>query len=455
MRTERRASNVALIALSATILLWPALWNGYPLVFADTGTYLSQAIERYAGWDRPIFYSLFLLPLHLTLTTWPVIAAQALLVAHTLHLVRRALLPDVAAAWLLPATAFLAVATALPWFASQLVPDIFAALLVLVLTLLALVPDRLSRVETIWLVLFAAFMIAAHLSHLLLAACLATALLSLRGWFGATPIGWRGITAVLAPLVLAIIALASVNAVAFGRVSISPYGNVFLLARMIYDGPAMETLRRECPQARWRLCASVEKFPALTDDFLWRADGPVAEAGGAKRVSAEADAIITATMRTEPGAELSAMLNNTLRQLTRFATGDGLQPWPTTVTPVIARDFPAAEAARYQAARQTRGMLIIPPWLQWCHEVVAVLGVIACCAELPRALRGRDVAAGFAFAALLALLCNAAITGALSGPHDRYQSRIMWLPPLIALVIAARRAQPAALSFHARIALGG
>jgi hypothetical protein len=35
---------------------------------------------------------------------------------------------------------------------------------------------------------------------------------------------------------------------------------------------------------------------------------------------------------------------------------------------------------------------------------------------------------------LLALLGNAAITGGLSGPHDRYQSRIMWLAPLTALL---------------------
>ena len=44
----------------------------------------------------------------------------------------------------------------------------------------------------------------------------------------------------------------------------------------------------------------------------------------------------------------------------------------------------------------------------------------------------RHRSGGFAAAALLALLANAAITGGLSGPHDRYQSRIMWLPPLIA-----------------------
>ena len=48
------------------MLLWPAVWNGYPIVFADTGTYLAQAIHRFAGWDRPVFYSMFMLPLHAT-----------------------------------------------------------------------------------------------------------------------------------------------------------------------------------------------------------------------------------------------------------------------------------------------------------------------------------------------------------------------------------------------------
>ena len=131
MRTDERPANAAPILLSAAVLLWPALWNGYPLVFSDTGTYLSQAIEHYLGWDRPVFYSLFLLPLHMTLTTWPVIVVQALLVTHTLHLVRRALLPQVSGWWLLPCVGFLSVATALPWFASQLMPDIFTPLLVL------------------------------------------------------------------------------------------------------------------------------------------------------------------------------------------------------------------------------------------------------------------------------------------------------------------------------------
>ena len=41
-------------------------------------------------------------------------------------------------------------------------------------------------------------------------------------------------------------------------------------------------------------------------------------------------------------------------------------------------------------------------------------------------------------AGALALLVNAAVTGGLSMPHDRYQSRIMWLPPLVLLLSLPR-----------------
>src|SRR4051794_26917014 len=186
MATDGRSFAVVLIGLAATLLLWPAFWNGYPLVFADTGTYLSQAIQRYAGWDRPIFYSLFLLPLHLTLTTWPAIAAQALLVAYVLDLLRRLLLPTAPAWWLLPLAAAMAVATALPWFAAQLMPDVFTGLLVIVLALLIRVPQRLPSRERGWLVVLATFLIAVHQSHVPLALVMLLVLLPLRRRLGAT-----------------------------------------------------------------------------------------------------------------------------------------------------------------------------------------------------------------------------------------------------------------------------
>jgi hypothetical protein len=422
------------VPAAAALLLWPALWNGYPIVFADTGTYLSQAVHRYAGWDRPVFYSLFMLALHWTVTLWPVVIAQALLTAWILRLVCRSLLPGLKPAAFVGGVGLLAVGTWLPWTVSELMPDVFTPLLALVICLLAAAPERLSATERMVLTGLAALMIASQQSSVPLAFGL-TAIL----WLAARSLARRGgrLLALAAAPVLAIVALCSMNLAAHGRFAVSPFGNVFLLARVIYDGPGMAALRAGCPASHWRLCPFLDRFPATSDEFLWTDSSPLNLAGGPKAVSADADAIIRAALYASPRAEFRAALANTAEQLARFASGDGLQPWPAQVSPWIARDFPAREAAAYAAASQQAGTLAVPPFLACLHIVVALGGVAVCLVLLPLTLVRRTPAAGLLLAVLVTLPLSAAVTGALSTPHDRYQSRIMWLEPFAAAVSLA------------------
>jgi len=417
------------------LLLWPAAVNGYPLVFSDTGTYLSQAIQRYVGWDRPPFYSIFMLPLHMTVTTWPVIAVQALIAAHMMHLVRRVLRPELHDLWLVPFAAVIAVASPLPVLVSELMPDLFTSLMVLAIAVLVLTPERLSRIERIWLIGFSAFCMAVHLSNLPLGLGLLLLLLPFRnrlGAAGATGPAWLGVVA--AAPILATAALIGVNAAAHGIPSPAPFGNVFLLARVLYDGPGMDVLARDCPQPGWRLCFWRGGFPSNADAFLWNPRSPLYQAGGPKQVSTEADGIIAAALREHPRRELGALVGDGMRQLALFRTGDGLQPWPGTVTPWIDRDFPPFERAAYRRARQTEGHPVLPWWMPGLQAAASLAALAACLALLPCALRRRSPIAGFIVAVVAALLANAFITGGLSGPHPRYQSRLMWLPTLLALL---------------------
>jgi uncharacterized membrane protein YeaQ/YmgE (transglycosylase-associated protein family) len=73
------------------------------------------------------------------------------------------------------------------------------------------------------------------------------------------------------------------------------------------------------------------------------------------------------------------------------------------------------------------------------HKSAAIGAVAGMLALLPGFLRRRDAMAGVIVAVLAGLVGNAAITGALSGPHDRYQSRVMWLPVCALLLATARR----------------
>ena len=437
--------------MAVLMLCWPAIWNGYPIVFADTGTYLSQAIHHYAGWDRPIFYSLFMLPLHATVTTWPVVIVQALLTAWVLHLVCRVLVPDLTTLAFVAVVAGLSLGTWLPWMVCELMPDVFTPLLPLVLCVLALAPQRVSGRERVVLAALGAFMIASQLSSLLLWCGLALLLGGLRcrcqqsrGWpvqdrprHRTKPDADFAKFTSLMPPALAVLALCTVNFAAHGRFAVAPFGNVFLLARVIYDGPGIAVLQRDCPAAGWSLCPFLDRFPPASDDFLWTVDSPLYLAGGAKSVSRDAGAITVAAVMSDPAGVARAALANTLEQISRFDSGDGLQPWPNLVTPWIDRDFPPAEQAAYASALQQRGLLTVPPLLAMLHRATAIAGIAACLLLLPIAMRRRAACTGFLAAVLIAVPLSAAITGAFSTPHDRYQSRIMWLPPFLAAVSCA------------------
>ena len=479
MATDRTA--LLAVPAAAALLLWPALWNGYPIVFADTGTYLSQAIEHYAGWDRPVFYSLFMLPLHATLSVWPVIVVQALLAAWVLWVVARSLSQRVVAGAparrgfglaFVAGVGLLSACTWLPWLVCELMPDLFTPLLVLLICLLAWLPERLSPRQRVGLVGLSAFMIATQTSSLPLAGVLLVALGScpaiacyarsrrqsprrpaLAEWSACRHllVSRRWLLIILPPL-LAALGLCCVNLAAHKRFAVSPFGNVFLLARVIYDGPGMAALRHDCPTEPWRLCRFLDSFPASSDDFLWTADSPLHRAGGAKIVSREASAIIEAAVLADPLGEARAAVGNAAEQLTRFASGDGLSPWPTEVSPTIERHFPPREQAAYAAARQQSGTLAVPAALAAVHTIVGLVGIVWCALLLPVAVKRRAACAGLLLTVLLALPVSALITGGLSAPHDRYQARIMWLPPFVA-VLSTLSLRPQISSLRSRIVL--
>jgi hypothetical protein len=428
MTADRSWEPWWLLPALALALTWPAVWNFYPIVFADTGTYLSQAIHRYAGWDRPVFYSLFMLPLHMTITTWPVVFAQGAITAWVLLLVRR-FAPSARGA---PALLFLTALTWQPWLVAQLMPDLFTPLVVLGFALIAWGWDRLARWERWALLVLTSFMIATQQSSVALWAGLCVA-----AWPASRLIGARfGAVRLLAPLVAALLALTGVNLAAHGRLSPSFFGNVFILARLLADGPALHVLRTHCPEAGWRLCAEIDRIATDSDIILWAADSPLLAAGGHKAVAGEAGDIIAKTLREEPGAVLATMARNALSQLVRMASADGFEPWPRQVTPRLRDDFPTREVTAYLAARQQRAEPL-PAGLATLHLVVNVAGIGLCLALLPLVWRRAPAQCGLLIVALLALPLSAVITGALSCPHDRYQARLGWVPALVGVLTLA------------------
>jgi hypothetical protein len=92
----------------------------------------------------------------------------------------------------------------------------------------------------------------------------------------------------------------------------------------------------------------------------------------------------------------------------------------------------------YLGARQQRGLLRFRT-LNLIHVPVGVLGVLGLLLLLHHAGLGRRWGeAALPAMVLLALMGNAIICGTFANPHDRYQSRVIWLPVLVLLLARAR-----------------
>lgn len=430
------------IVLGAGLLTWPAVMNGYPLVFVDTARYLTHVPDGAPSWDKTAAYGLLLHLFHGSLTLWLPMAAQGLLASSILWLTQRVAVGFATASRHLAICAGLALLTTAPWFTALLMPDALTPWVVLCLYLLGFGEARLARREMLFVAALASVAIATHLSHLPTALGLVLLTLLLRRRIAP-------MIRVAMPVAAAVLFLLAANLVDHGRPVISAHGSVFLFARLQADGPATETLRRHCPDRGWQFCDALDYFPADAEAFLWGFGSPVnatrqgnlREAGSA-RLAREAAEIVALTLRERPLAVARAMAMNTLGQLVTLRLGDvlGDRLLEAAVGDGLGRLFPAAEVARFESAAQVRGRLeaMATPFSAVQAPVLGA-ALIAILFTLMRKER-HDLLV----MTLAALLGNAFATGALSGVHDRYQARIAWLLPFaLAITVLSSRSRRA------------
>ena len=85
MHTEK-IKNIFVILLGALPFVWPAIWNGYPLVYSDSNVFIYQPTPGFFNWDKPIIYGPWMLLVHGWQSLWGVVVAQAILVSQLLWL---------------------------------------------------------------------------------------------------------------------------------------------------------------------------------------------------------------------------------------------------------------------------------------------------------------------------------------------------------------------------------
>lgn len=433
---RKRPSSLALAALALLCLAWPALANHYPLLFPDTLGYLAagRAVFHtlvHGGGStcmRSALYALAILPFHLNRTPWPILLLHAAAVVYTTYLTTRAINPRNAFPRTLAILVVLGACTSLSWYISLLMPDILGAPTYLALFLLTFARSTLSRTEQRIVASIAILGATAHTTHLILAAflCLLVWLAKVlhRSSTTVTPLPASLFIAAAALLLLA------VNTRLYGHPTLDGNHPPYLEARLLADGPAASYLREHCPDpALHELCTRLHNLPANDDEFLWDDRGIWSTSTPAQQAELLREELPLAvrTLRTYPVAQLGVSARNFFAQLTSFGlddfdNNDYMQSQLDTVLP-HAR---AAYDRSLQAGNSTPWR--IPTLLQ---NVVVVLSFLAI------GLTWRTSSARLrALTAMVlgVLLANAFLTGIFSEVDARYQARIIWMLPLVALL---------------------
>lgn len=433
--------------LGATLLLTAsALYNGAPLLYADSIDYLLHGgaaaralIEGvHPDWwsTRSFFYALAILPLHAYVTTWPVVIAQSLVTAWAVWLTLRTSLHRPGALAFLACIALLTAFSTVSWFTSYVMPDIFAALLVLGAFLLHSAWPTLSTRERIGLCALVWFAIVSHASHLLLAVGLCLALVISELIRGARVGRWMPTLRLGSLIAAAVASTLLLHSALLGEASLSGKRPVFLLARVIADGTGRAYLRARCPGLDVAICDYVDRLPDNVRDVLW-SEGSIWGSSPAevrRRLRDEELEVVIGAVRSDPLGQLRASAGNAWRQLETFGLWGSYFPDPYIVAR-IHEALPRA-ADTFFDTRQGSGRLHEGP-IGRVHRIgvgVSLAVILAAGILLGRGWNER--LAALVGSVALGVVCNAIITGALSNVEDRYQARVVWLVPLVAYVLA-------------------
>jgi hypothetical protein len=431
---SKPAAEIAAIAMLCPILLGAALWNGFPFVFFDTGAYVLEGLGHFFVPERSAVYSLFLLSAGARASLWYVALAQCLMTAFAVVEFARAVRPQTGLWEILGIGVALALFTSIAWCAGNIEPDCTTPILALTLYLLAFRTRQVGWVRSTLLVGVAAFATGAHPANLGLAAglvvCVAAAKLAGLAW----P---RLPRSTLLPPVLAFALglglVLTANYSLTHKLFVSRSGAVFLMARLMGDGIVKRTLDDICPVQHLKLCAYKDRLPPTADDWLWGVESPFNKLGRFKRAEKESRIVVAESLRRYPLTSLGTGLVVAFRQFWMFRTGDGYFPQQEVLDPEF-KNFLPRQYERYLQARQQRGVLRFAD-VNVVHYPLALLSLIWLAFVVRSAVRRRqwERAALPAFV-FLALIGNALVCGLFSGPHDRYQSRLIWLPALVLLL---------------------
>ena len=429
-----------------------ALWNGYPIVYSDTASYIISGFHLETLIDRPITYGLFIRACSFNgWSLWPVVIAQSLLLAHVIGLslksigIQRSL---ARAAIIIPS----ALLTGLPFVCGQLITDVFTPILLFTLYLLLLAKGLPSRTRTL---MFALFLLAfaMHMSHVAITAMILLVVIAARYC--------RKHRSFLSPTwsTVGIIVLLAVAGTLVMGTALAKSKNSFFAARMAEAGILQRYLAEHCGEEQFKLCGRLGSIPHDANDFLWDEDTPLNVYANRQELEDELGRIAHGSF-TEPALawmHVKAAASSIQVQFTRFAVGDGNGAFgkETVLNQRISLFIPS-EAEQFYSARQMGGTRFQEPLIaaNVFYSTVMVLSLTALTVlwVVKRKALATGTVSPLVGYLLLGMVLNVCVNAGLVMVADRFGTKTAWIVPFCALVLLSFAMPPLTTRMSAPLA---
>lgn len=436
-------SDLLVVLLGAVVLCSHAFYNGFPLVYPDTGTYISACFEHFLPRDRPLVYSFFIRHISLATSLWIPIFVQSAFVSWLVLLLFRHVaqrtkpyLLHIATLLLLSFTTGIAVNT------GQLIADVFTPIVLIASGLLLFVPE-LSRITKIALVALFIFAVTTHLSHLPMALGIVVWALVAAFLFRKNPTSafnfLRSLKFLLL-LPLAILFVCVLNYSVAGKWQFrADAQHVFMMNRLVQCGIMDDYLDANCATHHMSLCNYKSTFHSM--DFLWDSKSAINDYygwNGWDKAKPEYDSIIRDVF--SQGKYVRSFFYHSwvdgCRQLVSFKTGTA--PKLTENDAIYTSmhwHFPNELESYTHSKQNTVGLdystlnLIQTIFISICAVPFFLLLLLP---RFSKRLTSRMRA--FAWLVVFGMLFNAFTVVTFAMLDDRYQARLIWLIPLLLIV---------------------
>jgi len=425
---------ILFVTLGALGLMFDAFYNGYPLVYSDTSTYLASGFELQTPVDRPITYGLFIRLTSLNgFSLWISIFFQSLILSYLIFLLFKQVVSERLFLKLgLTLILFLSFFTGISWTAGELIADVFTPVALLAMTVLLLGDIGKRTRAFLYLVYFIS--VSMHISHIMLFGLLLLMIYLLKSHLFKAEL-LKGIRLkVLMMFALTIAAIFMMGS------AISKSKDVFMMGAMVEQGITKKYLDEYCGIRQYKMCAYKDSLPKTLNAFVWDTNSVFYKTGGwSAENRKEYNDIIFSTC-TEPKyikLHIEASLPATLQQLMSFHIGDGNGKFVKgTLLFERIKKYVPGDVSIYTSSQQNElGFIYIKVWNKVYDGIILVSAIALLFFAVRKRRKLGDRIKPILCIFFIAIVGNAWDTGTFSCVADRFGCKMIWLIPFMLVIL--------------------